>query len=172
MRVSSPMSPPARPPRFRFCVVCFTCSSLVAIVFGAQADNAGFDATDLLNRLRQKHARDGDAGKWFGVDVDTEGERGGGGGWMDHERLARLLWRLFLGGIFLFSQLLFSPYAILNRTAALFFFFIACVVEFVCFVCVCVCFFRIFEFFSREAFAPTGSSDCGTVLALQPLLSG
>ncbi len=39
-----------------------------------QADNAGFDATDLLNRLRQKHARDGEAGKWFGVDVDTEGE--------------------------------------------------------------------------------------------------
>lgn len=38
-----------------------------------QADNAGFDATDLLNRLRQKHAREGDAGKWFGVDVDTEG---------------------------------------------------------------------------------------------------
>ncbi|CAN0387696.1 unnamed protein product [Pylaiella littoralis] len=37
------------------------------------ADNAGFDATDLLNRLRQKHARDGEAGKWFGVDVDTEG---------------------------------------------------------------------------------------------------
>ncbi|CAB1105560.1 unnamed protein product [Ectocarpus sp. CCAP 1310/34] len=37
------------------------------------ADNAGFDATDLLNRLRQKHARGGDAGKWFGVDVDTEG---------------------------------------------------------------------------------------------------
>ena len=39
-----------------------------------KADNAGFDATDLLNRLRQKHARDGEAGKWFGVDVDTEGE--------------------------------------------------------------------------------------------------
>lgn len=39
-----------------------------------QADNAGFDATDILNRLRQKHAREGDdAGKWFGVDVDTEG---------------------------------------------------------------------------------------------------
>ncbi|CAM9853399.1 unnamed protein product [Phaeothamnion confervicola] len=39
------------------------------------ADNAGFDATDLLNRLRQKHHRkeeDG-AGKWFGVDVDEEG---------------------------------------------------------------------------------------------------
>lgn len=42
--------------------------------FLVQADNAGFDATDLLNRLRQMHARDGEAGKWFGVDVDTEGE--------------------------------------------------------------------------------------------------
>lgn len=41
----------------------------------SKADNAGFDATDLLNRLRQKHARDGEAGKWFGVDVDTEGEK-------------------------------------------------------------------------------------------------
>lgn len=40
----------------------------------SKADNAGFDATDLLNRLRQKHAREGEAGKWFGVDVDTEGE--------------------------------------------------------------------------------------------------
>lgn len=44
------------------------------VVLWHQADNAGFDATDLLNRLRQKHARDGDAGKWFGVDVDTEGK--------------------------------------------------------------------------------------------------
>lgn len=47
-------------------------SNLIEIA--SKADNAGFDATDLLNRLRQKHARDGEAGKWFGVDVDTEGE--------------------------------------------------------------------------------------------------
>ena len=50
------------------------CHTLDTVPLLYQADNAGFDATDLLNRLRQKHARDGDAGKWFGVDVDTEGE--------------------------------------------------------------------------------------------------
>ncbi|KAJ3081538.1 T-complex protein 1 subunit eta, partial [Quaeritorhiza haematococci] len=32
-------------------------------------DNAGFDATDLLNKLRQKHAQDG---LWFGVDMTSE----------------------------------------------------------------------------------------------------
>lgn len=37
------------------------------------SDNAGFDSTDILNRLRQKHATGGDAGRWFGVDVDNEG---------------------------------------------------------------------------------------------------
>lgn len=30
-------------------------------------DNAGLDSTDILNKLRMKHATDG---KWFGVDVD------------------------------------------------------------------------------------------------------
>lgn len=34
------------------------------------AENAGFDSTDILNKLRQKHAQ---GGKWFGVDVQTEG---------------------------------------------------------------------------------------------------
>ncbi|KAI9221452.1 chaperonin Cpn60/TCP-1 family [Blastocladiella britannica] len=34
-------------------------------------DNAGFDATDILNKLRQKHAMDAN-GKWFGVDVNAE----------------------------------------------------------------------------------------------------
>lgn len=33
-------------------------------------DNAGFDATDLLNRLRKRHS-DPD-GKWFGIDIRTE----------------------------------------------------------------------------------------------------
>eukprot|EP01111_Echinosteliopsis_oligospora_P009710 TRINITY_DN289_c0_g1_i2.p1 TRINITY_DN289_c0_g1~~TRINITY_DN289_c0_g1_i2.p1 ORF type:complete len:626 (+),score=194.73 TRINITY_DN289_c0_g1_i2:201-1880(+) len=33
------------------------------------ADNAGFDSTDLLNQLRQKH---GQGGKWFGVDITNE----------------------------------------------------------------------------------------------------
>lgn len=36
------------------------------------ADNAGFDSTDVLNRLRQKHAVAG-SGKWFGVDIEREG---------------------------------------------------------------------------------------------------
>ena len=27
------------------------------------------DSTDVLNRLRQKHATGGDEGKWYGVDV-------------------------------------------------------------------------------------------------------
>lgn len=33
-------------------------------------DNAGFDATNMLNKLRQRHAQPG--GTWFGVDVFTE----------------------------------------------------------------------------------------------------
>ncbi|CAH1782536.1 unnamed protein product, partial [Owenia fusiformis] len=32
-------------------------------------DNAGFDATNILNKLRQKHAT---GGRWFGVDITTE----------------------------------------------------------------------------------------------------
>lgn len=36
------------------------------------AVNAGFDSTDLLNRLRQRHAQDR-AGRWFGIDVQEEG---------------------------------------------------------------------------------------------------
>jgi len=34
-------------------------------------DNAGFDATDILNKLRNKHATDPN-GKWFGVDINSE----------------------------------------------------------------------------------------------------
>lgn len=34
------------------------------------AENAGFDATDLLNKLRQKHAQPD--GTWFGVDINNE----------------------------------------------------------------------------------------------------
>jgi len=36
------------------------------------SENAGFDSTDIMNRLRQKHARDAD-GAFYGVDVDEEG---------------------------------------------------------------------------------------------------
>jgi T-complex protein 1 subunit eta len=32
-------------------------------------DNAGFDATNILNKLRQKHAH---GGRWFGVDINNE----------------------------------------------------------------------------------------------------
>jgi len=35
------------------------------------ADNAGFDSTDILNKLRQKHGQAD--GKWFGVDITNEG---------------------------------------------------------------------------------------------------
>jgi len=34
------------------------------------AENAGFDATDVVNDLRAKHAKDN---KWFGVDIEKEG---------------------------------------------------------------------------------------------------
>ncbi|KAG9299632.1 hypothetical protein G9A89_020803 [Geosiphon pyriformis] len=33
-------------------------------------DNAGFDATDILNKLRMKHAHEG--AKWYGVDINSE----------------------------------------------------------------------------------------------------
>eukprot|EP01027_Heterolobosea_sp_BB2_P025272 GEZU01038781.1.p1 GENE.GEZU01038781.1~~GEZU01038781.1.p1 ORF type:complete len:572 (-),score=215.95 GEZU01038781.1:179-1894(-) len=33
------------------------------------AENAGFDSTDILNKLRQKHAT---GGKWYGVDINNE----------------------------------------------------------------------------------------------------
>jgi T-complex protein 1 subunit eta len=34
------------------------------------AQNAGFDSTDILNKLRQKHAA---GGKYFGVDIVNDG---------------------------------------------------------------------------------------------------
>jgi T-complex protein 1 subunit eta len=37
------------------------------------ADNAGFDATNILNLLRAKHFKEPEAGKWFGVDCSTGG---------------------------------------------------------------------------------------------------
>lgn len=33
------------------------------------AENSGMDCTDVLNKLRQKHAQDGEEGMWYGVDV-------------------------------------------------------------------------------------------------------
>lgn len=36
-------------------------------------DNAGFDSTEALNKLRQKHASETGEGKHFGVDIDTGG---------------------------------------------------------------------------------------------------
>ena len=35
-----------------------------------QAKNAGFDAVEILNKLRQKHATAGIEGRWFGVDIN------------------------------------------------------------------------------------------------------
>eukprot|EP00088_Acartia_fossae_P013633 TRINITY_DN171_c0_g1_i2.p1 TRINITY_DN171_c0_g1~~TRINITY_DN171_c0_g1_i2.p1 ORF type:complete len:548 (-),score=212.66 TRINITY_DN171_c0_g1_i2:230-1873(-) len=40
------------------------------IVARQLCDNAGFDATNVLNKLRQKHAQDG---VWWGVDINNEG---------------------------------------------------------------------------------------------------
>lgn len=37
------------------------------------ADNSGFDATDVLNKLRQKHAAKDGAGARIGLDVNTGG---------------------------------------------------------------------------------------------------
>merc|ERR1711991_38021 len=36
-------------------------------------ENAGFDPTDILNQLRQKHFQDPAGGRWFGVDIENEG---------------------------------------------------------------------------------------------------
>jgi len=36
------------------------------------AANAGFDSTDILNLLRQKHAQPDGSGKWYGVDINNE----------------------------------------------------------------------------------------------------
>lgn len=33
------------------------------------AENSGMDSTDVLNKLRQKHAQDGENGTWVGVNV-------------------------------------------------------------------------------------------------------
>lgn len=33
------------------------------------AENSGMDSTDVLNKLRQKHAQCGEEGMWFGVNV-------------------------------------------------------------------------------------------------------
>uniref|UniRef100_A0A6T6L5U2 T-complex protein 1 subunit eta n=1 Tax=Timspurckia oligopyrenoides TaxID=708627 RepID=A0A6T6L5U2_9RHOD len=34
-------------------------------------DNAGFDSTNVLNKLRAKHAVDDESGRWIGVDIDS-----------------------------------------------------------------------------------------------------
>jgi len=36
------------------------------------ADNSGFDSTDIMNKLRQKHAQS-EEGMWYGVDVNSQG---------------------------------------------------------------------------------------------------
>jgi len=37
------------------------------------AENAGFDSTNILNKLRQQHALEDSSGKWVGVDIINEG---------------------------------------------------------------------------------------------------
>jgi len=37
------------------------------------SENAGFDAIEILNKLRQKHAIGGLEGRWFGVDINNGG---------------------------------------------------------------------------------------------------
>lgn len=37
------------------------------------SENAGFDCTDIINKLRNRHHNDSADGKWFGVDIDQEG---------------------------------------------------------------------------------------------------
>ncbi len=41
------------------------------------ADNSGFDATDVLNKLRQRHAAKDGSGANIGIDVNTGGWVGG-----------------------------------------------------------------------------------------------
>jgi len=36
------------------------------------SSNAGMDSTDILNKLRQKHAEQDGKGKWYGVDIENE----------------------------------------------------------------------------------------------------
>ena len=36
-------------------------------------DNAGFDSTDVLNKLRQRHATEGKTGRFIGIDMSKEG---------------------------------------------------------------------------------------------------
>lgn len=36
------------------------------------SENAGFDPTDIMNLLRQKHSEDEVNGRWYGVDIDNE----------------------------------------------------------------------------------------------------
>ena len=38
-------------------------------------DNAGLDATDILNKLRQKHSMPNNEGARFGVDINSGGVR-------------------------------------------------------------------------------------------------
>jgi len=37
------------------------------------SENAGFDSTDIINKLRNRHHKDKDLGKWYGVDIEKEG---------------------------------------------------------------------------------------------------
>jgi len=51
-------------------LIIATFSRALELIPRQLADNAGFDSTDIMNRLRQKHALPD--GKWWGVDIDAE----------------------------------------------------------------------------------------------------
>lgn len=63
------------------CVSIFcTCESTPCLPCSAQlADNSGFDATDVLNKLRQAHAAKDGSGSNIGIDVNTGGRRSSAG---------------------------------------------------------------------------------------------
>ena len=57
--------PPDRPEPLALRCLLFSAPQL--------ADNSGFDATDVLNKLRQAHAAKDGSGRNIGIDVNTGG---------------------------------------------------------------------------------------------------
>lgn len=51
-------------------LIIATMAKTLEVIPKQLCDNAGFDSTSLLNKLRQKHVDDD--GKWFGIDVRKE----------------------------------------------------------------------------------------------------
>ncbi|KAF6153059.1 hypothetical protein GIB67_034781 [Kingdonia uniflora] len=49
------------------------CSPCMVVILRKLCDNVGFNATNVLNKLRQKHALPSGEGTLYGVDVNTSG---------------------------------------------------------------------------------------------------